>query len=349
MNRDRKYFAIGLFVILGFLLFAAGCLLFGGSDLLTDKVYFETYFASSVQGMDVGSAVKLRGVRVGSVEEIGFARSHYQDRLPEDSPAEDQRTLSYVRVLCSLDADRHGELREDALRTLIGRGLIAKQGSQGITGIVFVDLDFLRPDDRAKTEFLRVPWTPDEVYIPSVPNTLQSIVTVAERVADNIGKIDFGAMAASMTRLTDTVDTAIGKADIPALAKRLSTLADSADTLVTRLSDTLGNVDGPALAADLSAAVANLRATSETLREKLPAIGEKAQPLLDDAHDAVISLGDLSGELADLTRSLRSDVRFGDLGDTLESLNRASAQLEALLTSLRDRPSRLIFDDEPAE
>lgn len=313
MNRDRKYFAIGLFVLLGFLLLAAGCILFGGSGLFTRKVYFETYFATSVQGMDVGSPVKLRGVRVGTVEEIGFTRSLYAGQLPETAPVEDLRALSYVRVLCSLDAEHHGEFRPESLERLVERGLIAKLGSQGITGIVFVDLDFLAPRDRRSAEFLRVPWLPEERYIPSVPNTLQSIVTVAERVADSVGSIDFAAMAASLTRLTDTVDSAVGDADIPALAKRLGDLAETADRFVVEIGKAVGSGDRPGLVADIRAAVRDL--------------------------------GGLSAELTALTRSLRDDVRFADLGDTLESLNRASAQLETLLSSLRERPSRLIFDD----
>ena len=67
MKQNTRYFYIGCFVLTGFLLLAFGCILFGGSELFARKVYFETYFNSSVQGLDAGGAVKFRGVPIGKV------------------------------------------------------------------------------------------------------------------------------------------------------------------------------------------------------------------------------------------------------------------------------------------
>ena len=44
----------------------------GAGNVFKRTVTIETYFDESVQGLDVGSAVKYRGVQIGRVTRIGF-------------------------------------------------------------------------------------------------------------------------------------------------------------------------------------------------------------------------------------------------------------------------------------
>jgi paraquat-inducible protein B len=73
---------VGLFVLIGIVLIGAGTVILGGQDLFAEPVLMETVFNESVQGLEVGSAVKFRGVQLGSVSEIGFAQDYYPRRAP---------------------------------------------------------------------------------------------------------------------------------------------------------------------------------------------------------------------------------------------------------------------------
>ena len=80
MSDDKRYFKVGAFVLTGALLIGSFTVILGGGDYFAEKVVIETYFDESVQGLEVGSPVKLRGVQVGSVSSIGFVRTRTPSR-----------------------------------------------------------------------------------------------------------------------------------------------------------------------------------------------------------------------------------------------------------------------------
>jgi ABC-type transporter Mla subunit MlaD len=61
MSAEARYFRVGLFVFSGAAAITLAALVLGGGQLFQEKVGFETYFESSVQGLEVGSPVKMRG------------------------------------------------------------------------------------------------------------------------------------------------------------------------------------------------------------------------------------------------------------------------------------------------
>ena len=62
MSAKPSYFRIGLFIAVALAILAAGLIALGAGQAFRPRVYFETYVDASVQGVDVGSPVKFRGV-----------------------------------------------------------------------------------------------------------------------------------------------------------------------------------------------------------------------------------------------------------------------------------------------
>ena len=337
MNTSKHYFAIGLFTLLGFVLLAAGCVLFGGADLFSKKTYFETYFDSSVQGLDIGSAVKFRGVRLGSVEAIGFAGSTYA--LPEGA---DPRPSAYIRVLCSIDLDAHPDLAGDALQGMVANGLRANLALQGITGQLFVNLDFPRTTPKAELPF---PWKPDTLYLPSTPTTLQNFLNIAQDIAANLGAIDFSEVVATLQTLTTNINDVVVKADIPALTASFTQLGNSLTAQSERLGEILSRLDAARIGDNLKTLSDNLAQTSDTLRGEIPALADEVRATLADASAL---LRQANEALAQARKDLDTRALAQDLDDTLSALARTTAATEALVQELRQKPSRLIFD-EPLE
>ncbi len=349
-SRDKKYLSIGLFVLLGFLLLAGGAILFGGGSIFAKKAYFETYFDTSVQGMDVGSAVKLRGVKIGSVESITFANAHYGEQVDLSQPLDPElrKALTYVRVLCAIDLDKHPNFTEERLKSFAEHGLIARQGSQGITGIVFVDLDFLPPQTYAekKATFLPVRWEPDTLYIPSVPNTLQNFVDILQSISTNLKRVDFATLSEALTHLSTTIDTSIADADIPNVAHQLSEMITKMTALTVRFSDALAGIDGKTLGADIHTIASELAATTATLHEALPKLTLSTDKTLNEATAVLSSLNGLTHEISAMLSALKQKGTIADAEDSINALSRIAAQLEAFVEEIRERPSRLIFDDD---
>src|SRR5918992_3542296 len=78
--RKLGYFKIGLFVISAILIGISGVIALGLGSIFQKKNLSETYIEESVQGLDVGSPVKFRGVSIGKVEQITLTSVEYRTR-----------------------------------------------------------------------------------------------------------------------------------------------------------------------------------------------------------------------------------------------------------------------------
>ena len=102
MTAKPNYFKIGIFVITGVLLVIGGIIFFSSGVLKQEKIYIETYFADSVGGLSVGAPLQDRGVRIGQVEQIGFATRQY---IKNNRSDEIMKFAPYVLVVCSIDTE----------------------------------------------------------------------------------------------------------------------------------------------------------------------------------------------------------------------------------------------------
>jgi len=62
-----NHWKLGFFVVVGFVVAMATVVALGARSLKKKTVTYQSYFDESVQGLDVGSPVKFRGVSIGSV------------------------------------------------------------------------------------------------------------------------------------------------------------------------------------------------------------------------------------------------------------------------------------------
>ena len=65
MSNQANYYKIGLFVVLGVAIAIVSVVILGAGSIFEKSIVMETYIDGSVQGLDVGSAVKFRGVQIG--------------------------------------------------------------------------------------------------------------------------------------------------------------------------------------------------------------------------------------------------------------------------------------------
>lgn len=352
--KQKHYFFIGLFVLGGFLLFILGCILFSGANLFSKNLTFETYFATSVQGLDIGSPVKFRGMTLGAVDSIRFAGSTYRDHetLRQDAPNL-HHALAYVHVVGHINLKEHSHLSEESLLRMIRHGLRARLELQGITGQLFVNLDFLREDSIVRDAPLSIPWEPEEFYIPSVPNTLQSFLSVAENISKELSEIDWKGSVSSLTSLATDVNKIVAESDFPTLVSTFTLLGQNLNQQVTALHSLLNEIDGKTFGQNLADISTNLKNVSAEAQATLPAITESTQSALKEAEKMLAETTELmkntNAALSDIRTNLDSRFIGSELESALSSLSRTTATLEMLINEIREKPSRLIFDDDSAE
>jgi len=78
LSQKANYFKLGLFVIGAIVAGVAVLLIIGSGRWLKPHVVMETYFNESVQGLDIGSKMKYRGVVIGEVTRISFTYTKYE-------------------------------------------------------------------------------------------------------------------------------------------------------------------------------------------------------------------------------------------------------------------------------
>jgi phospholipid/cholesterol/gamma-HCH transport system substrate-binding protein len=189
-------------------------------------VRYHTYFDESVSGLEVGSTVVFRGVRIGNVGAIGIA----PDRTRID-------------VALDLWRPKTSELEMTSL--------VASLESSGITGVKFVELSPRKPG----APLPELAFEPDPRYVPAARSLLATLEERAAQIAMKTSELVEHADAA--------IDRLGGAADdfrAQRIAARLGSTLDRANVVLDdarrvvqglapvpgKLDTALGNVDGAA-------------------------------------------------------------------------------------------------------
>ena len=327
--RKSSYVKIGAFVCAAVLLAVVAVVLMGSGPMHKRELLFETFVEETVQGVSEGSALKYRGIPVGSVKSISFATYDYTDEdVRPDASAEDvDRASRYARIVLAVNTTDmpDSEAFQRFVEEETAKGLRAHMKSQGITGLVYVDLDYEDPDRPT----LPVPWKPKHPYIPMAPSLSKTLTDVVQGLSQEIR--GFAAVRANVTNL----------------AVRIAALVDNANAV-------LGDV--PALVAAASNAVASADAFLRAAKDDaapLPGLLSETSNLVVSASAFLDSVkGDVAGVAASSTNFLAgADATVAGLRTPLEStlddLSRASRNLADILDAIRDDPGRLFR--KPAE
>ena len=196
-NENEANFAkIGVFILAGVALIAGTLVYLGGAGGEKREYLVETYFSNPVSGLDVGSAVNFRGVRIGAVKEISFIGAEY-----EEVPLQQGRN---IYVLMALDTKlcrvpKSANDMEDGMQRMVAHGLHATVTASGITGLSRIELNF------PKTEIVdeKIPWKPRHLFIPPAPSILESAADSATKILNQLNKMDLVLVWSNIVRLTD--------------------------------------------------------------------------------------------------------------------------------------------------
>lgn len=363
-----RYFKLGLFVLVAVALFVAIVLIVGSGGFFSgSRIRMETYFNESVQGLDIGSKVKYRGVTVGEVSLISFTHTRYE----RDKPPTERK--QFVLVEAGLDPRLIGTSfgagtdRIQLFAQQVERGLRVRLNPQGITGTSYLEIDFVDP---AANRPLAIDWQPESLYLPSAPSTVKQFVDAASDLLTEFRRLDvpnlglvFRETVTSFNQLATTANNRLEKLQIDTLSADLSGLVAELRTTNRRLDQAIAKLPIERLGNDVAALISELRASNQQINRffsdaaltRLPGQTAAMVNTTNSAFERIRSFVDnpeLNRSVTQLQRSVGRLERLlvgreGDIATTLENLRLISENLRDTTESAKHYPSQLLLGEPP--
>jgi phospholipid/cholesterol/gamma-HCH transport system substrate-binding protein len=303
MEREANYAAVGAFVLV--IALVGALFVYWYSDSREHKVFrrYEIYFDGSVSGLERGAAVRYLGVGVGRVQQMHI----------------DPRDPGRVQVIVDIDSS-----------TPISDRTLAQLELQGVTGLLYIDLQQLRAD-------LPLP--------PAVPGIEHPVIRSARSRFD-LFLARLPDVLTSAGELVDRAARALSDKNIAAITNSLNNL----DKASAGLPQTLRDVN--TLVIELRSATVDLAASAKGARQIVDQAGPEVVGALQRVRVVADNLANATDQIerliGDNRQDLRSFTRDGlpELQRLLREGRTAAEEIRELSSSLRENPSQLLYQPQ---
>jgi paraquat-inducible protein B len=229
MRKRADAAVVGAFVVGGLALVVVAVVLWGSGRLFRETAKFVSYFDGSVDGLQVGAPVKIRGVAVGRVTRIQL---RYRQRY------EDERIPVFMEVdlkrLVGLGGERPSPRM---IADMVAQGMRARLESQSlVTGTLFVNVG-MYPDTPIKLSELDPEHGVPEV--PTTPTQLAQLGKSMTAIMARLETVDLAGMATSIEHAATSIERLANSEQIPELLARASATLRSYETLGHNLDTSL--------------------------------------------------------------------------------------------------------------
>jgi paraquat-inducible protein B len=217
---------IGAFIVGAVALVIIVFLVFGSGKLFTKTYEYVIYFRGSVNGLDLGAPVKLRGVTVGSVSEIVPLYYPNGDFAVE---VKIKTEKGIIKTIGNLNKDVN---QQEEVEQSIENGFRAQLNTSSfVTGKLFVNLDYFPDSEKI---FMKMNET--DLEIPSIPSTTEMFEHSLKSVMKGLEKLNLVELTESLHNTVTSVDAILSS---PMWKKNLDMINANlikTDTLFTRLN-----------------------------------------------------------------------------------------------------------------
>ena len=300
MEREANYVAVGAFVLLVALIGAL--FIYWYSDSRDHKTFrrYEIYFDGSVSGLERGAAVRYLGVGVGRVQQLHI----------------DPRDAGRVQVIVDIDSS-----------TPISDKTLAELQLQGVTGLLFIDLQQISPN-------LPVPPLVPGIEYPVIRSARSRFDVFLARLPD---------VLASAGEVVDRAARALSDQNITAISHALANIDKASEGLPRTLRDV------NELVSQLRAATTDLAASAHGARQIVDQAGPEVVASVQRVHVVADNLANATDQIQKLIGDNRQDLRsftrdgLPELERLLREGRAAAQELRELSSSLKENPSQLLY------
>jgi paraquat-inducible protein B len=307
-----NHWKLGLFVVCGVSLGLSSVVVLGARSLQKDSVSYQSFFDESVQGLEVGSPVKFRGVTIGTVSKIDIAPDRRHVGVTSDLGVDEINLMGLA----------HGKGKN--MQIHVPAELRIQLASTGITGVKFMQLDFFSVKSNPLP---KLPFAVPVNYIPAAVSTMKNLEDAIVLAVDR-----FPEMTDAALKLIEKLDHLVNDVDQTHLPERALGTLTSVERTLTSIRATLSELEASKISSQAQAAIQRLDS----------AIGHIDQMMARVSGDKGVVAGaeratDAMGDLAVNARGLGDE-----LGATLREVQQAAESIQRLTGALERDPDMLL-------
>jgi phospholipid/cholesterol/gamma-HCH transport system substrate-binding protein/paraquat-inducible protein B len=345
MTDKTNYFKIGIFVLVAIAMAIVAILALGAKELFRKEVLIETYFNESVQGLEVGSPIKYRGIALGKVKSIQMVSTAYD------------LNNSYVMVVCSIYSENIEKKTFSDFKVLckemIEKGLRVRLASQGLTGVVYLEVDYFDPN---RFELLEINWKPRYFYLPSVPSAIARLGESLERIMNNLEQINIHQISKNLESLLLVLNGKIQNVDIKNIGRQTEMLLSELRESNKKIKEILEKEETERIITDTSKMVAGARRIVEksekpltdfmsgmsNIESSITKLSEKIEVVADDLPELSEKMQKTLTRLDNLVAAEKQDIEI-----VIRNFKQISEDLAEITSNSRRYPAQTFFGDPP--
>lgn len=311
--------ALALLVVI-ILLFANG--VFSGSQR------YLIYFEGSVNGLNIGSLVKLKGAAVGKVIDILVVYDDQQGKIITPVVVEFD-----PRKIHDLQGRPIGGAGPAELQKLVAQGLRAQLQTQSlVTGQLYVDINF-RPGTAVK---LLAGETAPYPEIPSIPSSKEQLEGIVEKVLSELRRMPLKETFQALLESILQVEKLLKSPEIPSSLATLDQTLKDLRHLVQALDTRIGPVG------------AGLEGSLKESQSLLATVNKNATPLLRNTQETMqATTAAMRQATATLATIEQTAGQNASLDLALKDLASAARSLRVLADYLERHPDALLYGKPP--
>ena len=319
---QKKQFLSGLFVLSGIALLLALLFFLGLSDFFTEKVPLRTGFVESVQGLSRGSAVKYRGVQIGTVSNISILVS--ENIIQVDMEIEPRFFSNERKGKGNFTKDEFNAFMRSEIEK---KGLRARLEMLGITGMKYIDFDYF-------AQGVPVPKSPKfkgspALFVPSVTSQMKDLTGTLTEAVDRISRIRYEQISERLESVLVGLGQLLNSQDIRATISRINETTENLEQVTRSVSSALSEerVKGVMDLLDQNLQQLNKLQNSiisTTNEAKLPETSEAFRRAMNTFSDSRKELANTMMKLDQTLEALRvlADVLSADPASLVRGRNR---------------------------
>lgn len=317
-NNSKKELLTGVFIISGVLLLLAMLFVLGLSDLFTQKIIMHTAFTESVQGLTRGSAVKYRGVQIGTVSNISIL---VKEKIIQVDMEIDPKYFAVDRT--------NQRFPEKEFTTFINseikeKGLRARLEMLGITGMKFIDFDYFAKPGTPLSKQPHLTGIPGGIYVPSVISQMKDLSVTLTSAVDRLSRIRYEHISEQLENALTGLGQLLNSQEIRSTIARINDTAENLETSTRAISSVLNE--------------SRILNVVNSLQQNLTALNKLQQNLLIISNDARIpeTTAAFRHSLEDVSESRR------EFENVIQKLNQTLESIRVLTDYLSTDPSSLL-------
>lgn len=314
-NSKNTSFAIGAFIVGAMVLIFIALIFFSGGRLFSKKEKVIMYFEGSVQGLQIGAPVKLKGVVLGEITDIQI---NFQN---DDKTIVTAVTADLVMErINSKGASVKGEFFTEAIKN----GMRAQLNFQSfLTGLLYVELDFY-PESPAKLYGLQTDY-----------RELPTVATQFEELSKSFAEMDIKGMVTHIDDFAIELNKIIKSGEIQATIKNVNRAAISIEKTSNNVS-----VQVSQLTKNIEKTRAEIDKLVAELNTQTP---ELAKSLNKSLKDLSLSLDQISKTAASIDNNFSEDAPLiNQLNSTLNDISRSAQAFRSLSETLEQQPEAVL-------